>query len=233
MKVSIVIPAYNEEASISASITAALAQDHPDFEVIVVNNASTDNTVKIASHFPVKVVHETRKGLLWAREAGRANATGVIIANMDADCLPDPDWISKALQYFDDDSIVAVTGPYDYHDGTPGFRKSSLMTQQYIYKPVSHLLQLPFIRGGAILIGGNNLIRADILNKTSGYNTDLTFYGEDTDTAKRVSKHGFVIFSNNLKMKTSARRYQREGIFTLQMKYLFHFFKHIFKKKAA
>jgi GT2 family glycosyltransferase len=107
------------------------------------------------------------------------------------------------------------------------------MTQKYIYKPVSVILQLPFIKGGAILIGGNNMIRAAVLKKTAGYNTDLTFYGEDTDTAKRVATHGTVIFNNSLTMKTSARRYQKEGVFTLQMKYLFHFFKHIFKKKAG
>jgi len=234
MKASIVIPAYNEEASIEHALRAALAQDHDDFEVIVVNNASADRTVEIVSQFPVKLVHESRKGLLWAREAGRKAAQGDVIANMDADCRPQPDWLSRGLKHFNDERIVAVTGPYDYHDATRrSFRMSSLLTQRYIYKPVSVILQLPFINGGAILIGGNNLIRAHILEKTSGYNTDLAFYGEDTDTAKRVARHGTVLFNTSFIMKTSARRYEREGILNLQMKYLFHFFKHIFKKKTA
>ncbi len=233
MKVSIVIPAYNEEENITASIAAALAQDHDDFEVIVVNNASTDRTAEVASQFPVRVVHETRKGLLWAREAGRVNATGDIIANMDADCLPESDWVSRGASHFNDAEVVAVTGPYDYHDGGRFFRTISLLTQYYVYHPVSVILQSPLVKGGAILIGGNNFIRADILEKTSGYNTDLTFYGEDTDTAKRVARHGRVIFNNSLAIKTSARRYKAEGFVRIQMTYFFHFFKHIFKKKTA
>jgi GT2 family glycosyltransferase len=91
--------------------------------------------------------------------------------------------------------------------------------------------QLPLINKGATLIGGNNFIRSDILKKTGGYNTDLTFYGEDTDTAKRVSAHGKVIFSPKVVMKTSARRFKSEGTFNLMFKYWFHFFKHILKKR--
>jgi hypothetical protein len=58
----------------------------------------------------------------------------------------------------------------------------------------------------------------------------LTFYGEDTDTAKRMSKFGQVIFSNRLIMKTSARRFKAEGIVTLGLKYLKYFLKTIMAK---
>lgn len=246
MKVSVVIPAYNEEEALPYTLRAILAQDHPDFEIIVVDNASTDKTAEVAKRFEnrggsagkpsLKVVFEPRKGLLWAREAGRRAAVGEIIANIDADCLPEPDWISKGVSHFTDENIAAVSGPYDYHDATPMFRRSSLATQRYVYKPVSKLLQSPFVRGGAILIGGNNFIRGHVLQKTDGYNTALVFYGEDTDTAKRVSIHGKVLFDNKLTMKTSARRFKAEGTLKLMTVYWFHFFKHVLKtnkKKAA
>ncbi|MFA6307205.1 MAG: glycosyltransferase family A protein, partial [Patescibacteria group bacterium] len=103
MRASVVIPAHNEEKNISATIRALLAQSHPDFEIIVVNNASTDRTAEIAEGFPVKVVHESRKGLLWARERGRLEATGDIVVNIDADCLPDEDWLSRGTAHFLDD----------------------------------------------------------------------------------------------------------------------------------
>jgi glycosyltransferase involved in cell wall biosynthesis len=236
MKISVVIPAHNEEKVIGRTIQAVLAQTYPDFEVIVVNNASTDQTAEVASKFPVRVVHESRKGLLWARECGRRAAKGYVIANIDADCLPEPDWLSRGIVHFTEDQndeVVAVTGPYDYHDANWLFRNSSMFTQRFIYHPVSYILQLSFIRNGALLIGGNNFIRADVLEKTNGYNTDLTFYGEDSDTAKRVANYGRVIFNPKLVMKTSARRFRNEGVIVIETKYIYHFFKTIFGKKKA
>lgn len=228
MKISVVIPAYNEEKNIAQTIEAVLAQNYSDFEIIVVNNASTDNTFEIASKYPIKVVTEDRKGLLWARERGRQEAMGEIIANIDADCLPDTDWLLKGISNFKNENTVAVTGPYDYYDGTAFFRNSSLFFQKNIYSLSNIIIQLQFIKAGAVLIGGNNFIRANILNKTNGYNTSLVFYGEDTDTAKRVSKFGKVIFDRKLLMKTSARRFKSEGTLNLTLKYFFHFFKVIF-----
>ncbi|MEI6304558.1 MAG: glycosyltransferase family 2 protein [Candidatus Taylorbacteria bacterium] len=235
MKISVVIPAHNEELTIANTIRAVLAQDYPDFEVIVVNNASSDRTAEIVSGFPVRLVNESRKGLLWAREKGRKEASGQIIANIDADCVPEKDWLTRGAKHFIRDEndhfveIVAVTGPYDYHDAKPFFRNTSLFIQKYIYRPFQFILQSPLIKNGAILIGGNNFIRADILEKADGYNTDLTFYGEDTDTAKRVSRYGRVVFSPTLIMKTSARRFKNEGVISIESKYIYHFFKNVFK----
>ena len=238
MKISVVIPAYNEEAGIAHTIRALLAQDYPDFEIIVVNNASTDRTAEVVRQFvsdsqpPVILVDEGRKGLLWARERGRQKARGEIIANIDADCLPEKDWLARGVSPFKYSHIVAVTGPYDYHDGSRLFRYFSLMTQKYAYKVMSEILQLKPIRNGAILIGGNNLIRADVLAKTGGYNTALVFYGEDTDTAKRVAVHGKAHFDPKLTMKTSARRFKAEGTFRIFAVYMYHFFKTILSKNS-
>ena len=236
MKISIVIPAHNEEESLPQTLEAALSQDHPDYEIIVVNNASSDGTERIARdmairHPNIKVVNESRKGLLWAREAGRTNASGDIIANMDADCLPERDWLSRGSKHFAREEVAAVTGPYDYHDGGEPFRVASLLMQRYIYRPINTIFQHPMIKTGAVLIGGNNLIRASAIEKAGGYNTDLTFYGEDTDTAKRVSAHGKVRFDKNLTMKTSARRFKSEGFLNITGKYIYHFFRTIFSSK--
>ncbi len=228
MKASIVIPAHNEEKSLPETLRAVLAQEYGDFEVIVVDNASTDGTSDIAKQFPVRVVREDNKGLLHARERGRIEATGDIVVNIDADCLPDPTWLSRGMSYFAHEGIAAVTGPYDYHDAPRGFRNFSLMSQQYVYHAVNSILQMRAIKGGAVLIGGNNFIRSCVLKEMGGYDTSIVFYGEDTDTAKRVAKHGRVVFKPRLAMKTSARRFKDEGTFRLSLKYLFHFFRVIF-----
>src|SRR5689334_20387724 len=100
MKISVIIPAYNEEQALAATIQSVLDQNYPNFEIIIVNNASSDNTQEIAQRFPVKVVLEPRKGLLYARERGRKEATGEIIANIDADCLPKSNWLSSGIKLF-------------------------------------------------------------------------------------------------------------------------------------
>ncbi len=233
MKASIVIPAFNEEKNISSAIKAALAQDYSDFEVIVVNNASTDNTAKIASQFPVTLVSESRKGLLYAREKGRQTATGDIIANIDADCLPSPHWLSTGIPLFKNQNVVAVSGPYDYYDGGKVFRAISLALQKTVFTLVNKLFVS--LRRGGTIIGGNTLLRAAALEKAGGYDTSILFYGEDTDTAQRVSKYGKIIFNPRLTMPTSARRFKAEGTLKITLLYFLYFFRitflHLFPKK--
>lgn len=223
MKVSIVIPAYNEEKCLASTIKSALNQNYPDFEVVVVNNASTDKTAEIASQFLVKVVYEPNKGLLYARERGRREASGEIIANMDADCLPKSDWLSRGVDLFKSPEVAAVTGPYDYFDGSKFFRSFSLLSQKYVYWATNAFLN--FIGHGAILIGGNNFIRAKVLKEVGGYDTSILFYGEDTNTAKRIAIKGKIIFSRDLSMPTSARRFKAEGSLKISLLYLYHFIK--------
>ena len=230
MKVSVVIPAYNEEKSLAATLERVCALDYPDFEVIVVDNASSDRTGEIARQFPVKVVREEKKGLLHARERGRTEATGELIANIDADCLPAADWLSEGVRRFRHDGIVAVSGPYYYFDGSPAFRTSSFFAQKYVYAAMSRLMLA--LKGQGILIGGNNLIRASALAETGGYDTSIVFYGEDTTTARKISRKGKVVFSPAFVMPTSARRFQDEGMLRITGLYLYHFFKAAFKKDA-
>src|SRR3989344_7819751 len=87
-RVAIVIPAHNEGETIGAVVRAALAQEYPDFEVIVVDNASDDDTGAHATQAGARVVREDRKGILFAKEAGRKAATGEILAGLDAECVP-------------------------------------------------------------------------------------------------------------------------------------------------
>lgn len=229
MKISIVIPVHNEETCLAKVIPLALAQEYPDFEVIVVDNASTDGTADVAKKFPVKLVAETRKGLLFAREAGRLAATGDIIANLDADCLPEKDWLAKGSGFFADPKVVAVSGPYDYYDAaSPFFRSFSLLAQKTLYVLMNHLTQL--LKAGAVILGGNNFIRAEVLTKIGGYNTAILFYGEDTDTAKRISRYGRVVFTGRLVQKSSARRLASEGILRISSIYIMYFFKVIFSR---
>lgn len=226
MKVSIIIPAHNEEPHIKRCLEAALKQTYHNFEIIVVDNASTDKTGEAARNLGVKVVHENHKGTQWARECGRLHASGEIIANLDADCLPDSNWLEKGVHAFLSKKVVAVGGPYDYYDAGNLFRKFSLFFQKTFYYWGNKLLQK--LGKGAVLIGGNVFLRAEALSKAGGYNTKLVFYGDDTDTAKRMARIGEVVFDRNLIMPTSGRRMKKEGSIRLSLIYIYHFFRIIF-----
>lgn len=121
MRLSIVIPAYNEEGYLGKcleSIERQLDDKDYDVEVIVVNNASTDNTNDIASSFSdVIVVDEPRKGLVQARHAGLAASSGELVANVDADTILPKGWLKKVMSEFDkNEELVALSGPYIYYD---------------------------------------------------------------------------------------------------------------------
>ncbi len=117
LAISIVIPVYNEENHLKACLQAVAAQTVPPFEVLVVDNNSTDKTVAIAKSFPfVTLLHEKRQGVVFARNKGFNAATGDIIGRIDADTLLQPNWVARVQRDFRRDSLAAVTGPVSLYD---------------------------------------------------------------------------------------------------------------------
>jgi len=101
-RISLIIPAYNEERYLARCLDAVSAQAAPLYEVIVVDNASTDRTVEVARSYPfVKLLHESRRGRVFAQNAGFNAATGTIVARIDADAVLPQDWTTHILAYFD------------------------------------------------------------------------------------------------------------------------------------
>jgi glycosyltransferase involved in cell wall biosynthesis len=227
MKISIVIPAYNEEERIESVLRAALAQDYPDFEVVLVVSGN-DRTQEIARSFPaVTVIRCDERGLPLARQRGYQAASGEIIANLDADCLPHKDWLSTGARYFLDPNVVAVSGPYDYYDGGAFLRYSTLFLERFVSVPMNIVRRR--LGGPGRMVGGNTLIKRTALLKTGGYDTSITFWGEDVATGARISKAGKVIFTTKLTMPSSARRFKSEGYLRLSFKYMYF----LFKKESA
>src|SRR6185369_16835656 len=99
--------------------------------------------------------------------------------------------------------------PYDYADHNAFFEYASLIFQKTVYRFISEFIQL--FKIGAMMIGGNSFMRASALEKAGGFNTAITFYGDDTDTAKRVVASGKIVFDPKLVIRTSARRFNNQG----------------------
>ena len=112
MLVSIIIPAYNAEATLRQCLEACLRQTHTATELIVVDDGSTDGTAEIARSFEaVSYSLQNNAGPAAARNVGAAMAMGEIIAYTDSDCIPAEDWIEQLLTGFTD-GVVAVGGTY-------------------------------------------------------------------------------------------------------------------------
>ncbi len=221
MKLSFVIPAYNEEELIGKCLDSILkqAENKSDIEIIVVNNASTDKTKEIASSFPgVIVVDEPKKGIVNARHAGFIESSGDLIANIDADTILTPGWIDKVLKEFSgNEKLVALSGPYIYYDLSK--IHNFFIKVYYFIGYLSHIVNHFVFHGGAMLQGGNFIVRRSALEKIGGFDTSIIFYGEDTNIACRIQKVGRVKFTFKLPMYTSGRRLKKEGVLTMALRY--------------
>ena len=118
MKISLIIPAYNEEKYIKDCLLSIQKHGEGLFEVIVINNASTDATASIVKEFKnIKLVNENKKGLPFARNRGLAEANGEIVAFIDADTKIPKGWVKKIEKAFKkNDKLVSISGPYIYYD---------------------------------------------------------------------------------------------------------------------
>jgi cellulose synthase/poly-beta-1,6-N-acetylglucosamine synthase-like glycosyltransferase len=155
---------------------------------------------------------------------------GALIANVDADTIMPTGWLTKVHHEFTAHSdLVALSGPFIYYD-LPLFHRAVVKTF-YVFGYISHLIFRNILHTGAMLQGGNYVLRRDALEKINGYDTSISFYGEDTDIARRISKVGKVKWTFQLPMYTSGRRMQEEGIFRTGATYAINFiWETIFKK---
>jgi len=238
MKISFVVPAYNEQALLPQSLTAIRDEIlragyglGTEAEIIVVNNASTDRTREVAEAIPgVVVVDEPRKGLVQARWCGFEASTGTLIANIDADTIIPPGWLTEVMRQFEKgENLVALSGPYVYY-GVPN-RVNRVVGAYYRLAYVAYLFNRFVLNVGAMLQGGNFIVKREAMLKLGSPDLRFSFYGEDTDMARRLSKVGGVKFTFRLPAQSSGRRLVGEGVFTIGLRYSMNFFWATFRKK--
>lgn len=234
MTLSFVIPAFNEERYLPVCLASILRETESlrdEVEIIVVNNASTDRTREVALGHPgIQVVDEPRKGLPYARQAGFLASSGRLVANVDADSRLPAGWVGTVLRSFAaDPTLVALSGPLLYYDLTALER---LWVQLfYGIAWVTYAMNRYVLHVGSMVQGGNFVLARPALEQIGGFNLAITFYGEDTDIARRLHTVGRVLFTFDLKMLSSARRLKKEGMFTVAARYSINYLWTIFLKR--
>ena len=121
-RITVVIPCRNDADFLEECLAALAAQSHPADQVIVVDNASTDASASVARRFGATVVAEAEVGI-WpaaARGYDEAMADADIIARLDADSRPHPDWIARLVRAFvADPGLGVLTGGAEFYGGSP------------------------------------------------------------------------------------------------------------------
>lgn len=199
--ISIVIPAHNEEQFLSETLRAIKAQAYKNFEVIVVDNNSTDATAQIAKDYGVRVISESVKGVAAARQAGFMAANGSIIASTDADTIVPRNWLSRIAQKFEARSgMVAYGGLYSLYSG-PLSARMAFPDIAYLAWCMDRL-----ISGSWSLPGSNMAVRAEAFKSVGGFNLNKHVM-EDIDISRRLAKIGDVVMDQGNIVQTSGRRY--------------------------
>jgi len=190
LKKSIIIPAYNAEGTIQKTIESLKQQEGVDhYEIIVVDDGSTDQTADIVKSFPeVKYHYQENAGPAAARNYGAKSADGDILFFTDADCIPHQDWIKNCLPPFADNNIAVVCGSYGISN--PEFLLATCIHKEILFR---HKHLMPFYP--RVFGSYNFAIRKKIFDEVGGFDVGYRHAsGEDNDLSYKILKKGCKIY---------------------------------------
>jgi glycosyltransferase involved in cell wall biosynthesis len=207
---SIVIPAYNEEATIGPCLESCVAQTVAPLEIIVVNNKSTDKTVAVVQEYqslypaaPIILLQQSSaQGITPTRNAGFDAAVGDVIGRIDSDSIIEPNWVEETLKAFADPTVAAATGPVVYYDMP--LRRFGKIADNTLRKAMWKLA-----RDYKFLFGSNMAISRSawlaVRDETCADVDDLMH--EDLDLAVHVNAAGLkIVYASKMLAGMSGRR---------------------------
>lgn len=205
--ISVVIPTLNEEELLGDCLQSLTTQVCDfDYEIIVVDNGSTDCTTAVAEKYGVRIIRERKFGVAIARTTGFAWARGEIIASTDADTVVPPLWLARIRQVFTDNpDAVGVGGQWEYVDGPISMRLLIKMVNRVM---PSVLRFAPWLWSFS---GFNFAVKKDAYLVCNGFNLDPRYF-EDWDLCRRLRKLGRVIVDYELLVKTSGKAFNRDPL---------------------
>jgi glycogen(starch) synthase len=200
--VSVVINTYDRAESLRTTLAALEQLDTTAFEVVVVNGPSSDHTKEVLAEYAgrIKVARCANRNLSESRNIGIRMAAGEIVAFIDDDAYPDPAWLDRLTDAYDDPEVVAAGGPtfnftgfglqawYSFVDrfGNSSFElEPGLASRGFASTPFSE--RLPYN------IGTNASFRRDALIDAGGFDEHYAYYLEESDLCCRLLARGFVV----------------------------------------
>jgi len=202
LKLSVIIPSYNDAEMLSTCLSALASQTVRAWEVVVVDNNSTDNTAEVARSFGARVVFEPLRGIPSATAAGFDAARGDVFGRLDADSVPQPDWCERVIEAFTENPhLAAITGSADFYGG----RKLTNWIGRNIYIN-GYLWSAEWALGHPPIFGSNcALSRSTWERISSQVHRDIRTVHDDLDISIALHPEMEVLVDNDLRVAVSAR----------------------------
>src|SRR5580704_3653730 len=193
-QVTVMVPAYNEEAAIVQTVSSALACDYPKLEVLVIDDGSKDRTAELVlanfAHDPrVRLIQQPNRGKPAALNHGLSEATGEVIVSIDGDTIIDPEAIPRLIRHFADPKVAAVAGNVKVMNRNrwlTRWQALEYITSQNLEKRAFDLLNCIPVVPGAV-----GAWRTSVLREKGGFSGDTV--AEDTDLTLTIRRDGWKI----------------------------------------
>jgi glycosyltransferase involved in cell wall biosynthesis len=183
-KVSIIVPCYNESKNIEKVLIALVNQSYPKdcYEIIVVDNNSTDGTYELAKTYHVKVLIEERPSSYLARNLGIRNAQYEWLAFIDGDCIPDQRWIENLVRVAIGENCYFVAGQTKYIASNDSLANRLLASRHTIEKCRMNVEKFHSVPGGNMLIHHQLFVKYGMF--------DAVKSGGDIGFSQKVARYG-------------------------------------------
>jgi glycosyltransferase involved in cell wall biosynthesis len=186
-RISVIVCAYNSEDTLRGCFDGLRSLDYPNYEVIVVNDGSTDSTDEIVREYGFHLISTKNRGLANARNAGLEVSTGEIIAYLDADASPDPSWLSHLAVTYITSSHVGVGGPNIPPPENPE------LAECVAHAPGGPTHVLLSDREAEHIPGCNMSFRKSTLEAIGGFDPQFHIAGDDVDICWKIQERGETV----------------------------------------
>lgn len=185
--VSVVVCVYNGEETLDDCLAGLSRLEYPDYEVIVIDDGSTDATAEIAGRHPCRLIRTENRGLSCARNTGIEAAGGEVVAYIDADARPDPHWLHYLVGALRDERYVGVGGPNLPCDG------DGLVAECVANAPGGPIHVLLSDSEAEHIPGCNMAFRKEALEAVRGFDPRFRVAGDDVDLCWRLHERGWKL----------------------------------------
>ena len=186
-RISVVVCTYNGLRTIRDCLEGLARLQYPNYEVIVIDDGSTDGTADVVRDFDVRLVRTENRGLSNARNLGLQLASGEIVAYTDDDAYPDPHWLHYLAYSFRTTDFVAVGGP---NLPPPG---DGVIAEAVANSPGGPTHILLSDREAEHIPGCNMAFRAQALRAIGGFDAQFRVAGDDVDVCWRIQQAGWKV----------------------------------------
>ncbi|WP_252699692.1 glycosyltransferase [Natronosalvus vescus] len=195
---SVIVPTYNEAGTIETCLEALLGQTYDEYEIIICDNGSTDNTRDIVNEYPVKLVVEDKiQGSYEARNKGVEVAKGDILAFTDADCRPTKQWIAEGVR--------KIQNGADLIGGNVRFMFSNPPTPAELFDSISNMQIERDVKERSVAKTANLFVKQEVYHTVGSFQSNM-ISGGDVQWTKKATDTGFTIaYEENAEVLHPAR----------------------------